>query len=271
MMGVKVAVLSTTTVNSLRCIWTHTHKREERDKAVALLAENDVAHAAIGKLLELVQHKQAATMIQRLVEDSDQLKGALGDLGFEHYSALQKLVDQDPDIRSIREGTADIATKKRVSKAFRQAAIADPLRRSSTAQTKHRRYRRLLKVIEDRDIIYLPNGDQLHVMYVCASCHFQRVRKCTPDWKLLTREELIQCNMIMPSGFWEESWYDDETMEGGGGWRCIVSYYKIEVKAAAGCTVCSKIIENIAKANGTTDQQGKRLRNYDVTTWPPIG
>ena len=43
-------------------------QREEWDEVVALLAQNDVGHATIGKLL--VQHKQAATMIQRIKEDS---------------------------------------------------------------------------------------------------------------------------------------------------------------------------------------------------------
>ena len=123
-------------------------QREEWDEAIALLAQNDVGDATIGKLLELVQHKQAATMIQRIIENSDQLKGALADIGFEHYSALQRLVDADSDVSSIRNGTADAATKERVKETFRQAAIADPLKRSGTAQVEHQKYKRLLKVIE---------------------------------------------------------------------------------------------------------------------------
>ena len=91
-------------------------EREEWDEAVELLAKNDVGTATIGRLLELVHHKQATTMIQRLVENSDQLKGALADLGFERYSVLQQLVDADPDVSSIRNGTADAATKKKSKK-----------------------------------------------------------------------------------------------------------------------------------------------------------
>ena len=60
-------------------------------------------------------------------------------------------------------------------------------------------------------------------------------------------------------------------MIGGGGWKCLVSFFKIEVKASAGCAVCSKILANIAHENGYDDEQGNRVPNFDVTTWPSIG
>lgn len=49
------------------------------------------------------------------------------------------------------------------------------------------------------------------------------------------------------------------------------SFFKIEVKASAGCAVCSKILANIAHENGYDDEQGNRVPNFDVTTWHSIG
>ena len=116
-------------------------------------------------------------MLQRAVGNSDQLKNALGDLGFEHNSALQKIVDMDKDVLSIRNGTADDATKARVRETFRQSAIADPLRRKKQAQANYRWHSRQLKAIEDRDIINMANGDQFHFMS-CMSAGLATMSMC---------------------------------------------------------------------------------------------
>ena len=241
------------------------------EKAITHLKNHDVGDAAIGKLLALAMGKKATTMLHKVVESSDLLRNSLGDLGFTHYSALQKLVEADKDVVSLRDGTADADTRARVCEAFRQSAIADPLKRSKKAQWKHSWLRRQLKVIEDRDIIIMPNGDQFHFMYVCTACYNVRIPLLSPDGIPYTKEQLTQCNLIMSSGLWEEVYYDPETMEGEGGWRCLVSYWKIEVRASAECQVCSTILSDIAKANATTDANGVKKPNYDVTTWPPIG
>ena len=245
--------------------------KDEWEKAIRHLKNHAVGHAAIGKLLALAMDKKARTMLQRVVESSDQLRNSLGDLGFKHHSALQQLVDADKDVVSLRDGTADDDTRARVCEAFRQSAMADPLKRSRKAQSKHGWLRRQLKVIEDRDVINMPNGDQFHFMYVCTACYYVRKPLLSADGVPYTKEQLEQCNLIMSSGLWEEGSCNPETMEGEGGWRCLVSYWKIEVKAAAGCQVCSTILSDIAKANATMDAHDVRTPNYDVTTWPTIG
>ena len=55
-------------------------------------------------------------MIQKLIENCPQLVKALGELGFEHYSALQQIVDQDKDLTSIRQGVADDAVRQKSQK-----------------------------------------------------------------------------------------------------------------------------------------------------------